>query len=113
MAYVKKRRIFWALPAEADFGDVHVAKASDGNFLTTLTASPQLVTPFRRIPKAQPQELVLAVGDLPDDTYQFAVVAEDSVNGKFADPYQAPAWGSVFLDLSPLSPASAGGFELL
>lgn len=113
MAYVRPRRVFWELPPGATHGNLHIAQAGDANFLPTLTAAPHTATPAARVPAADPQEFLLGVGALPDGTYQFAVVAEDEVNKKWADPYQNPAWVSVPLDLSPLPPAFGGGFELL
>jgi hypothetical protein len=111
MARVRERRIFWTLPPAAKSAIVYVGDPSDSSFLANADSGVGEV--IAQVPATEPQELILKQGMLADGNYQFTVVAADEEAGKFADPYQHPAWVDVPLDLSPLPPASDGGLELL
>lgn len=101
MARVKSHDFSWTLPPAATHGDFYAGDAADAAFLAEADAGS--LTPFRRIPAAEAQEVSLGVGALPVGTYQFAVVAEDAVNGKFSDAVQSPKWVSIPLDLTALA----------
>lgn len=111
MARVRERRLFWKLPPAATSAKVYVGDPTDSAFLANADSGVGQV--LADVPSTDPQELILKTGMLPDGDYQFAVVAANEETGKFADPYQHPAWVTVPLDLSPLPPAFEGGLELL
>jgi hypothetical protein len=102
----------WELPAGATHGNLFIALSGDAAAWITKLDSESFggEVPVVRLPAAEPQKLDLSGMDIAKGNYMFAVVAEDEAQGKFADPYMAPQWVNVPLDLAPLPPAFGGKF---
>jgi hypothetical protein len=107
MSRVKIRRLSVTASTSADVVayNWYVSAPSDATFLADVDAG----TPSPFDVTVAP-EAFLDEGTLPEGVYQFAVVAEDGA-GNTSDPYQAPAWVSVPLDLIPPAAPTDGVFE--
>lgn len=105
----------WELPAGATHGNLFMSAAGDAaawlGKLDSVSFGGEV--PIVRRAAEEPQRFDLSTMDIAAGDYMLAVVAEDATQGKFADPYMAPSWVSVPLDLSPLPPAFGGNFGTL
>jgi hypothetical protein len=112
MSRIRERRIFWDAPADTDVVgyEVYAEPTGAGDFLARVDAGD--VTPLG-VP-ADPEFFLggAEAAALPEDDYQFAVTAVDDA-GNVSDPYQAPAWTAVPLDLVAPGAPSNGGLEVL
>lgn len=111
MAKIRQRELFWDAPPDTDVVGyaIYAGQASQDNFLALVDTRP---VDGGVAPVATGTETRWPITGLADGTWQFAVTAVDQAQNE-SDPYQHPAWRSVPLDLTPPSPPSGGGLNVI
>lgn len=102
MAFIRRRRLFWTDPTDTDLTVVEVyavptSVQPDAAALLAEIDARQTHTPIATVPPGTEEYFLEGI---PEDTYNFAIVAGDE-SGNFSDPVNIPEWVAVPLDVSP------------